>query len=225
MRLIFALALSTLLLGCGGKTLVGVDPTDDAATSTDVAGDSAAGDSGVPSNWTRCTGAGQCALVAKTCCGSCGAPTTADMAAVRKGNESVYRDLVCGPTPPPCPECAPYIADDSLQAWCVFGGGGGGGTPAGRCTAIDVRTERVSACATDADCVLRHSSCCEPCEERRDDLVALNPSSIEAYRGNVCVGDEACYRCASRYPVDARARCDSATRHCVVDWVDVAGGG
>jgi len=225
MRITLVLGLTTLLMACGGKTLE-VGPADDSGTGSDTASDSAATDSGVPVDWTSCTGPGQCALIAKTCCGSCGSPTTADMFAVRKGNESKYRDMVCGPVPPGCPECAPYIADDSLQAWCQFGGGsGGGGAPAGKCTAIDVRTETVSACATDDDCILRHSSCCEPCEERRDDLVALGRSSVEAYRSKVCVGDETCYRCMSRYPVDARARCEPKTKHCVVEWLDMAGGG
>jgi hypothetical protein len=113
---------------------------------------------------------------------------------------------VCGPEPVGCPACAPLIADHSVQAWCV----------ASKCDAIDVRKLPLSACATDADCVLRHSPCCEPCEDSPHDLVALNPTQVEAYRKNVCVGDEACPRCASRYPADTFAVCDPATKHCRV---------
>lgn len=220
MRLSILLGLSTLLLACGGKTLE-VDPGFDSGTVDDAATTDTAPDLA----W--CLGAGDCSLLPKTCCGSCSTPTVADMVAVRKGNESKYRDLVCGPTPPACPECAPYIADDSLQAWCIFGSGGGsgGGAPAGRCTAVDVRKEPVSACSTDTDCMLRHSSCCEPCDARRDDLVALSRSSIDAYRSKVCTGTETCSRCMTSYPSDALARCDTVTRHCVVEWVDTAAGG
>lgn len=212
MRLPLVLSFSLLVVACGGKTLEsGVDDDD----GTDASSDGAITDTGVPADWTSCSGAGQCALIARTCCGSCATPTVSDMVAVHTGYESKYRDKVCGPTPPACPDCAPYIADDSLQAWCV----------AGRCTAIDVRKESVSSCTTDSDCMLRHSGCCESCEGRRDDLVALSKASIGDYRAKVCVGDEACPRCMPDYPTDAMARCDIATKHCVVDWVALPGGG
>lgn len=220
-RLAVPFVFSVLLVACGGKTLDEGEPTTDAGVDA-----APTTDSGISADWTSCTGPGQCAVVAKTCCGACSGPSLANSVALRTGFESKYRDSVCGPVPPGCPECAPFIADDSIQAWCQFGAaGGGGGAPAGKCTVVDVRTESVSACTTDADCMLRHSSCCEPCEERRDDLVALTPAGLEAYRSKVCVGDETCSRCASRYPFDARARCDAATRHCVVDWVDAPTGG
>lgn len=203
--------LCLTFLGCGGKTLQ--EEPADGGTS-----DAPSSDTGLPVDWTSCSGPGQCVITARTCCGTCGEPTLGDMTAVRADRESSYRTSVCGTEPVACPGCASMKLDDSLQAWCLLGPSGS--APPGKCTAVDVRTEPVSACATDADCILRHSSCCEPCDERRDDLVALARGSIEAYRSKVCVGDEACSRCMSRYPADAIARCDAVKKHCVVTWVD-----
>lgn len=197
----FAFVVGALFLwcgACGGKTLdVGDEP--DAAADTGGGGDTAP-------DLTKCTGPNTCSLVPTTCCGSCSQPTTENMTAVTKGLEGEHSKRVCGGGAVACPECAPLIPDDSVQAWCV----------ASRCKAVDVRKEPVSACATDADCILRHSPCCEPCEENPYDLVALNQTQIEAYRKNVCSGDETCYRCAARYPADAFAVCDPATKHCRV---------
>lgn len=218
MRAFAFLFVTALASACGGRTV-------DESTASDASADGSA-DAVVDAapNLVTCTGPGQCALVPVTCCGTCSVPALADYTAVHERKTAEHFARVCGPEPVACPGCAPMKLDDSLQAWCRFpSGGGGGGRPAGTCTAIDVREEPVSACATDADCVLRHSPCCEPCDEVREDLVALTPSSIEAYRRAVCVGDEACPRCASRYPADARAMCNPTTKHCEVAWVDFGG--
>jgi hypothetical protein len=196
-----SLALGVLLLACpacGGKTIDIVDEPDAASDTGNVA--DTAPDS------RKCTGPNTCSLVPTTCCGTCSQPTTENMTAVTKGLEGEYSKLVCGDGPVACPACAPLIPDNSVQAWCVDS----------RCKAIDVRKEPVSVCSTDADCMLRHSPCCEPCDENPYDLVALNKTQIEAYRKNVCTGDETCWKCAARYPADSFAVCDPATKHCRV---------
>jgi hypothetical protein len=203
------LAIGLVLSACGGKTSDDNTLTPDSAITSDTStsADTAPGTTdAAPPDMTACTGPGTCSLVAKTCCGSCSPPTTENMTAISKGRETEYRNLVCGPDPVGCPDCAPLIPDGSIQAWCV----------ANRCKPIDVKKEPVSNCNTDADCVLRHAPCCEPCDENPYDLVALNPSQVMAYRAMVCVGDEACPRCAARYPADTSAVCDPATKHCRV---------
>lgn len=220
MRLLsFALWIG-LLAGCGAKTAES-SPGDDAGAD---GGPDGATDSGIDAgeDLTFCTGPGQCAVTPITCCGTCSAPTLGDTKAVRKDKLAVDRSLVCGPTPPPCPGCAVLKLDDSIQAVCRFGGGGGGGgAPAGKCTAIDVRKEPVSACETDADCMLRASSCCDVCAPTRDQIIALASTAVPAWRAQVCVGDEVCPRCISVPPPGIAAQCDPATKHCrVVDLLD-----
>jgi hypothetical protein len=198
-----ALLLGILLMACGGKTL-DVDEVSDAASDTGGSSDSGAADTA--RDLAKCTGPNTCSLVPTTCCGTCSQPTTENMTAVTRGLEAEHSKLVCGDGPVGCPACAPLIPDGSVQAWCV----------ASRCKPIDVRKEPVSTCATDADCMLRHAPCCEPCDESPYDLVALNPTKVEAYRASVCAGDETCSKCLSRYPADTVAVCDPATKHCRV---------
>ncbi len=217
------LVLGTLAAGCGGKTVDDADPSDASGDAVADGGADATPDAPEPSLVT-CTGPGQCALVSVTCCGTCSVPTLADYTAVHRDQTAKHYARVCGPEPFGCPPCVPIENDDSLQAWCRFStSSGGGGRPAGTCTAVDVREEPVSACETDADCVLRHSPCCEPCEATRDDLVALNPASMDAYRREVCAGGEGCPKCATSYPSDARASCNPKTKHCEVTWRLVGG--
>lgn len=200
----FLLAV-VLTAACGGKTFDGT-PDPDAATDSASTSDTALATDGGTADLTRCTGPNTCSLLPKSCCGGCGPLTTDTMTAVTRGMESKYTSSVCGPTPVGCPECAPAIYDGSIQAWCV----------GSRCAAVDVRKESVSVCASDADCTLRHSPCCEPCDDDPFDLIALNRTQISAYRAQVCVGDETCSKCLSRYPADTTAVCDPATKHCRV---------
>ncbi|MBK7396505.1 MAG: hypothetical protein IPJ34_09455 [Myxococcales bacterium] len=215
--LVLALAF---LVGCGAKTSE-TNPDDG---GTDGGSDTPTSDTAIDVgvDLTFCTGAGQCAVTPITCCGTCSSPTLGDTKAVRKDKVAIDRSLTCGPTPPPCPGCAVMKLDDSIQAVCRFGGGGGGGgAPAGRCTAIDVRTEPVSACETDTDCVLRSSGCCDECAPTRDQIIAINTKAIPSWRAEVCVGDEVCSRCLTKPPPGIAATCDPATKHCrVVDLLD-----
>jgi hypothetical protein len=191
--------------GCGGNVVATPDPSP-----TDGGADSAFDTSPppLPPEYTACSGPGGCSLVAKTCCGVCGEATVSDMVGVTKTKEGAYRGAVCGMPPPPCPGCASLIRDGSLMALCR------GASP--RCEAVDIRADPVSVCATDTDCVLQYNTCCQPCEVRSTELIALSTSQIEAFRKYVCVGDEVCSRCATPYPAGATAYCDPATKHCRV---------
>jgi hypothetical protein len=203
MRVLLLAALLTV--ACGGKTTDDELTPDSGATDTGTTADTSPVLDAAP-DLRSCTGPGTCSLVPTTCCGSCSQPTTENMTAVTKGREPEHTKLVCGDGPVGCPACAPAIFDGSVQAWCV-------GT---RCTAVDVRKESLSTCATDDDCMLRYQSCCEPCDENPFDLIALNKSQTAQYRSKVCVGDETCSKCLARYPADASAVCDPATKHCRV---------
>lgn len=198
-----SLLLGFMLVACGGKTFEDVGGHGDAAVDTFTPSDN-----GLPDapDLRACNGTNECSLVPTTCCGTCSQPTTENMTAVTKGRETEWSKSVCGPEPVGCPACAPVIPDGSIQARCV----------AKRCTAIDVRKEPVSACASDADCQLRYKDCCEGCDVNLFDLVALNSSKVNDYRNEVCVGDEACPRCSAAYPPEAKAVCDLATKHCRV---------
>jgi hypothetical protein len=160
---------------------------------------------------TSCTGPGKCSLVPKTCCGNpCGAPTPATYESVTKGSEGAHHNLVCGSSPPECPAygCPAPLPEASVMALCR-------GTTL-RCEAVDIREDPVSACATDDDCVLHYSSCCQPCEAPLTDLVALAKTQIESFRKYVCVGDEVCSKCMTYYPAGMTAYCEPATKHCGV---------
>ena len=196
------------LVGCGGRAFDDVaTPTDGAVSDTSPSLDTGSGSSdSSPTDLTSCTGPNTCSLLPKSCCGGCSGPSVDNMTAVTRGREAEYSKSVCGPDPVGCPECAPAIFDGSVQAWCIKA----------KCRAIDVRKESVAVCNSDADCMLRHAPCCEGCDENPFDLVALNKAQTSGYRASVCSGDETCSKCLVRYPADASAVCDPATKHCRV---------
>jgi hypothetical protein len=163
---------------------------------------------GGASTWAACTAPGQCELAAKGCCGTCGTPQVTDVNAVNRSQEQAYQADNC-PVQPPCAECASQINPD-LAAFCV------GDT----CKPIDVRGDDVSACATDADCRLRYSDCCESCATASPDLViALSQSGASVYTSQVCAPSQACDKCLAIYPSSVKAVC-AASKHCVVAPVD-----
>ncbi|MEP7122101.1 MAG: hypothetical protein ABJE95_14375 [Byssovorax sp.] len=174
----------------------GGDSVTSTTTGTNVGGGVA--------TWGACAAPGQCELAAKGCCGTCGTPQINDVNAVNRGQESAYQADNC-PEPTPCPDCASMINPD-LAAFCV----------GVMCKPIDVRTDPVSACATDADCRLRYSDCCESCATASPDLViALSVSGASVYTSQVCAPSQACDKCLAAYPPSVKAVC-AASKHCVV---------
>ncbi len=90
---------------------------------------------------------------------------------------------------------------------------------ASQCSAIDIRTDAMTACQIDTDCVLRIGSvCCEPCSGGAPyELIALSQAGYVEYKNNQCrPGDGACSKCVVLYPPGFAAKCDPTTKHCAV---------
>jgi hypothetical protein len=188
-------------VGCGGQTTAdtdgGVDASVDGAgdTASDVAIDTAI-------DFFSCAGPGECVLGYATCCGPCGIPKLSDYVSVNRSKAEDWAKKNCA-TPVPCPDCVVFD-DKAFVAVCQ----------AGKCGAIDVRTDPVTECATDTDCVLRTAECCE-CGGDVEHPIALAKKSVTAYTALVCKPGTGCPECAPSYPATYKAVCDPATKHCV----------
>lgn len=103
--LVTALALVSLLAGCGGSTSSEVQPAGDAgdaslgdgSTSLPDGGTTQDGASGVD---TTCSGPGTCELGEPGCCGvGCGAPTVGSYVGIRRGQQdALFRATSPSPT-------------------------------------------------------------------------------------------------------------------------------
>lgn len=199
---VVGLASLLFLAGCGGKT-DGAGVTDG---GPDGGGPGPTSDGG-PDVSTACTQPSDCHLTSRTCCGVCGAPTASDV--VSTTDVAGYHAAVCaaesGGGPSTCAGCAGRSTAD-LQPTCT----------AGRCAVLDVDADPISACAVDADCVLRAGTCCGACGAIEPWMVvAIHKDSEVAYRALVCAASEACPKCAGSFPSGMTALCDAATKHCV----------
>jgi len=199
-----------VVAACGGSTApisgdAGADATTDGGPSPDL---------------LACTAPGECDIRPQSCCGSCGAPTSADMIGINWQKGSAYQTSVCANTG--CPACA-MEPDPNLAPVCR----------AKACKAVDVRVDdALSRCTVDQDCRLRYPGCCEcggvpaPTPDR---LIALSNSGATEYVANQCKPNASgCAKCAVMYPVGYEAICNPATLHCEVSKVtglDGGGGG
>src|SRR5690348_11980081 len=102
------------LVACGGATVSDV-LNGDGDAGTDATVDSPGGGP-PPVSLTKCSEPGSCAVVPRTCCGACGAPSPSDMVGVLASKQGDYRNLVCAGGVA-CPACA-GIPDPNLQAFC-----------------------------------------------------------------------------------------------------------
>jgi len=158
-----------------------------------------------------CAVPSDCTLASNTCCGTCGRPSLADFDAINASlTEEYYLLVVCPEArtePVPCPECA-VAPNPNLQATCDLG----------RCEGIDVETDPdLSACATDADCVVRVPDCCEcGADTSPYNLIALSTSGLSEYLTSVCDPDTGCDGCLPTYPAEAEALCISGACRVVV---------
>ena len=200
----FFLVLS--LVACGGSV---TSETTDASTS-----DSGASDTRVdsPTNVgfpTTCSMPGMCALVPRSCCGACGQPTKTDQIAIPRDKYGDYRTLACSGDggPVSCPDCA-AAPDPELQAFCR----------SGSCEPVFVPSDAISACTTDADCVLVSGVCCGLCDSERV-LVAITKGKEGEFVNQICDPRVDCAPCPTPTPIKSKTHCDMATKHCVTDRV------
>jgi len=174
-------------VGCGGVTSPGHPGAD----------------GGTPS-YARCDGPGQCEALVPGCCGVCGAPGLGDVVGVNSDQRDQMKAATCGDPNPTCPKCATQI-EPNLVAFC----------DSGRCTPLDIRTDPVSSCHSDSDCMLRTAACCESCAPNAFELVAIAKQEATRYQSEVCRTDQACPACAPIYPAGWVAACGEGG-HCQV---------
>jgi hypothetical protein len=127
---------------------------------------------------------------------------------VRRGTESDVIKATCdeGGGPHACPGCARQL-DPWEQAFCRTG----------KCQAIDVRTDTISSCTSNADCVLRYAQCCQPCNGGAiRDVVAVAKTGVGELEINICTGSESCDKCLPSFPQGMSASCNKTTGHCEV---------
>jgi len=170
-------------------------------------GQSESGDDGggtQPPGWAACEVNSECVLSAAGCCDACGEPTLDDVDAINAERMNEHFADVC-PEPLPCPLC-PVSRNPDLHATCS----------SGQCLALDIRKHTASACASDDDCRLRATGCCEcGASTATWDLIAFNDQNEGLYRDLVCDPGQGCDDCAPVYPTDVEAFCAS-DGHCDV---------
>jgi hypothetical protein len=156
--------------------------------------------SGSPESWSACVAPGTCTFVRRACC-FCGTPERCDVYAVSVAEATALETSIC-PESPNCPEC-----DEDTNPWlhpfCV----------SGRCAPVDVRTDDISACASDDECVARTMDCCDDCEGVRPNI-AMRKDRVAEFRAQIC-GKTKCAMCGKPPPL-RRAACDPVRKHCVV---------
>jgi hypothetical protein len=159
--------------------------------------------------WARCEGSGTCTIAGRGCCGVCGEARLDDVDAVNEDPAMVeaHRNATCSDPHPICPAC-PSMPSTNLVAVCT----------SGVCSKLDLRTDSLSDCDKDEDCMLRTAPCCEPCVAVPTDLVAIAKKNASAYVGRICKPSQACPACVPQYPPGYAARC-SSSKHCSVSFV------
>lgn len=218
---------SSLLVSCGGSVADSQSASDAGSDSSlDGAGGSgggSAGSSGSAGNagtgggsagaggsadWAHCQGPGWCTKEPKGCCGGpCGVPKLSDFDGVSQapGAQAAYQNYTCPQPTDACPGCMTE-EQPNFTAFCENSS----------CRALDVREDQVSACETNADCVVRYPDCCEDCSPNATRLIALNKKQSGYYSSQVCSPMAgACPPCAPVYPDGYSAVCN-AKKHCEV---------
>lgn len=164
-------------------------------------------DGGPGVDWWTCMVTSECTVMPASCCGSCGAAVPGDMVGVSVYSVDAQRAEACGTGPVACPGC--FIQQSpALVATC---------TSAYRCEAFDIRTHPVSACASDAECILTTPSCCPDCSASSlDQVVAINASQRGVLSSLLCDdGMGACPPCEPTFPSHFVPYC-GPDGHCAV---------
>lgn len=181
---ILGLGFFAVASACGGSTATDGKGTGGSATggtSTGGSGGSgtggtATGGTGNVTGLTACDSPGTCTLFAKNCCGGyCdpNAPLSGWQAVNGSKLQQLESQLCQGDIA--CPGCMSYDNPNYL-ALCRTG----------QCTALDLRTDELSACKSDDDCRLRWGSgCCETCSP-------MGPDSLITYNKNANLEAQVC---------------------------------
>jgi hypothetical protein len=138
------------------------------------------------------------------CCPSCNPPSKCSYAAVPRSAVGEFSRAVC-PSPRGCPKCDEGMPPQ-LMPFCREA----------RCEVVDVPADAISACERDADCLVRDWACCTPCDAQPVYPIAIRRDAMATYDEQVCSLAGSCPRCKTGMQ-GYRARCDAATRHCVVE--------
>ncbi len=217
------LTLASTLAACGGATTSDIGSTGQAGQGQAGQGQAGQGQAGqgqaghaqggqgqagAPS-WAACQQPGECVVSPASCCGSCGAPTPGDMDGVNKSKLGDHSSDVC-PGVQGCPACFAETSQDLL-----------GVCRASTCQAIEVSKDAISACDSDADCVLRAGCCNCQGSPQKSAYAAVSKAGLAEYQANVCSSDGDC-GCPAPSAPKFKAVC-GATKHCEV--VPLTGGG
>lgn len=182
------LVAAMIISSCGGKS-----DTDGTGGSGGSGGDT----------FSACTKNSDCIVVPASCCGSCGAATRGDAAAINREQVSSWQTHACGNDMVGCPAC--YMAPDrTLLATCR----------ANTCTIVDLKTDAASACTQDSECRVRTHECCE-CGGTISPQELVGISDETAYTSLVCDSGQSCAECAPLYPSEVTVQC--ASGHCTIN--------
>jgi hypothetical protein len=114
--------------------------------------------SGGEPNLDACAGPGECVLVAPICCSSCDPASDRSFVAINRAAATEYSRIHRCETVD-CAACPPVAEPERTQQYFVAT------CDRGQCRTVDIRENDVTACATNADCVLRDGAeCCEGCD-------------------------------------------------------------
>ena len=190
----FAFALITLA-ACGSRTLNDGGTSDASLDGPDAFAD-----------FSACDATTQCMLATPGCCATCGPTTASSYVAIDASQFSAFHAATC-PAPEPCPNCA-SIPDPNFVAACR----------SNRCTVVDLRTDPISACTTDADCRFRWAGDCCECTPAPYDLVSIASANEPQLDAILCAPATSCTRhcAAAPYPTDKKPVCNPTTLHCQV---------
>lgn len=144
-----------------------------------------------------CSGHGDCHVLARTCCESCGMPEPDSLIATYSRLTSLRDVAACiGEPEGTCPAC-PSAPNPYVSARCVEE----------RCQLVDV-TEQAD-CQTHDDCQLVSKDCCECPEDPRSGFVAMSKKTAPSF-----CGEDGCLPCTHEPDLHIGVTCNTAVGKC-----------
>ena len=201
---------SSIMVGTGGS-VGGSVAAGGAASSAGTS--SSAGTGGI--DWAACAPPDTCVLETETACGAgCEPVPLSRFILVNSKLDAAYKKQQvvppcpfgsCGPVPPNMVNASNYYAE----------------CEAGRCVGLDVRTSPLSACSTDAECILRSGTSCCGCGA--GDLIAV--SSKANVEVAFCGTNGGCAADCVSAPVPPGVAPYCSLGHCLVKYPDLVSDG